>query len=261
MNFHWALRTNTGSDTVEGMSLLSQRLDKSNYKSILLTYFSNSSDNWIKAARSVNVSEKISYMIAIRTYSISPEYCAMICRSFEEMFPNRLSLNIVHGLIQKNEDPLSNLVSPDKRLLSLSGRRSYTKDWLDKFLSMDYGKANIYLSGNSDETRAICNNFNIGHGAGLHKFKKYLSDGNKVINNVEMVAASILIRDTYEEALSFIHQSSESSMLHWTIYGDEKSVIKQLKDLSELGVTDIMIDKYSDDDEFYRIDKVVEEWQ
>ena len=76
-----------------------------------------------------------------------------------------------------------------------------------------------------------------------------------------MVAASILIRDTDEEALSFIQQSSESSMLPWTIYGDEKSVIKQLKDLSELGVTDIMIDKYSDDDEFYRIDKVVEEWQ
>ena len=191
MKFHWALRTNTGSDNVDNISILSSRLEDAGYKSMLLTYFSNSHDNWIKAGRAGLPDESIKYMIAIRTYAISPEYCAMICRSFEEMLPGKLSLNIVNGLIQKTENSIENLIRPDRRLESVDGRRIYTAEWLEKFMSLDNGNPEIYLSGNSDETRAMCNYFNIGHGSSLNRFKKYLDSGKKVINSIEMVATII----------------------------------------------------------------------
>jgi alkanesulfonate monooxygenase SsuD/methylene tetrahydromethanopterin reductase-like flavin-dependent oxidoreductase (luciferase family) len=261
MNFHWALRTNSGSDSVANIARLSSRLNHSGYKSMLLTYFSKSQDNWIKAVKAGSENESIKYLVAIRTYAISPEYCAMICRSFEEILPNKLSLNIVHGSIKDSENVFESLVNFDQRLESAEGRRIYTRDWLEKFLNLDHGNPEIYLSGNSDETRGLCNYFNVGHAASLNKFKKYLNAGGKVINSIEMIAASIVIRDTDEEALSFIMNSNEKNMISWTIYGSQESVESQIKELETIGVTDIMIDGYLEDEEYFRIDKMVKEWQ
>ena len=71
-----------GDTSLDGLKTISSIVDEFGYESILLVYHSKIEDNWIKAARVLDTNHKFKYMPAIRTYAISPEYCAMISKAF-----------------------------------------------------------------------------------------------------------------------------------------------------------------------------------
>ena len=69
----------------ENLKNIISYLDNFGYYSMLVVYHSRINDNWIKAARVVSKNQKIKFMIAMRTYAISPEYFSMMYNAFEEI--------------------------------------------------------------------------------------------------------------------------------------------------------------------------------
>lgn len=247
MRFHWMNRGDINS--VEEIELLSKSLESYGYYSVLLTYHSKSPDLLIKSFRAAQKKQKIKYMLAIRTYAISPEYMTMICRSYNEEFPEKLILNVVSGDIHKDETSIDDLVWISNCLDSPEKRLPYTKEWLKKFnnLASDC-MPEIFMGGHSNFTRRVANDFDATHISMLDMYREYLKNPDRIVNKKQMVSLSILIRDSVEEAKDFIKENAVGNGLGWTLYGNRQDVLDQIKILEQSGVTDIIIAKINNDD-------------
>ena len=247
MKFHWMNRGDISS--VHEIKELSKKLEASGYYSVLLTYHSKNKDFLIKSFAAASKDQKLKYMLAVRTYAITPEYMTMICRSYQEEFPDKLILNVVSGDIHSDETSMDDIVWFSKYLDTPEKRLDYTKDWMVKFKNLSkYYYPEIFMAGHSQETRKIANDFNATHISMLDMYKSYLNLPNRVINKKQMVSLSILIRDSKKEAEDFIQSNAMGNGLGWTLYGTQDEVIGQIKDLSSLGVTDIIIAKINNDE-------------
>ena len=68
-----------------------------------------------------------------------------------------------------------------------------------------------------------------------------------------MVSAALVIRDSNEEAERVVNEIEEKHQKRWTIFGTEEQVIKKIKDLESIGVTDLMIRTHRNDDKYHLI--------
>ena len=135
MKFHFMLR---GLDTTpESLKNITVKASESGFYSMLMTYHSRQEDFWIKSAKIIDDSIKMKMMIAIRTYAISPEYCAMMCKSFYEISPNRLMLNIVSGDLHASETSVRDSVFI-KDLIELAKKARDLRNV--KILLLKYGR-------------------------------------------------------------------------------------------------------------------------
>jgi alkanesulfonate monooxygenase SsuD/methylene tetrahydromethanopterin reductase-like flavin-dependent oxidoreductase (luciferase family) len=129
MKFHWFARDVTNIR----LDLLQKELSYWNdcgYRSVLEIYNSNYPDMFIKSARVLNTSEKIKINVAIRTMSISPEYCAMMSAAFNEIQKDRLILNILPGALSVSEN-YDSIIDPTNTLDSREKILDHTELFLD----------------------------------------------------------------------------------------------------------------------------------
>jgi len=257
MKFHWMIR---GDSDLNSLSSFAKEIDSFGYYSILLTYHSTLPDNFIKSARALSENEKIKYMLAIRTYAISPEFMSMICKSFNQIYKDRLMLNIVSGDIHADENPMSDLVmiedmvdTPEKRLI-------YTDVWMDKFLKIKNfnDKPEIVMSGHSDRTRLMAIKYNATHLSMYDMYKDYINTENPIINSKQMISLCFVVRKTQEEADIFFESLDRGKKL-WTICGDKEKIKSFIYKLESEGVTDLLISGSPDDDQKILVHNLIKE--
>ena len=256
MKFHWMER---GGDTsIDHLKTISGIVDEFGYESMLLVYHSKIDDNWIKAARVLDTNHKFKYMPALRTYAISPEYCAMICKAFYSISPNRLMLNIVSGDLHKEETSVDDLIWTSKDLDTPEKRLKYTDEWISKFNSLSGNTVSeIVMGGHSNETRLMADKYNATHLAMLNMHKQSYQDTSFIKNKKQMLSFSIIINDSESDIKDMLARSLGSD--RWTIYGNKDSVKKQLIDLKELGATDLLISPHPEDNNVSSIHYLVKE--
>jgi alkanesulfonate monooxygenase SsuD/methylene tetrahydromethanopterin reductase-like flavin-dependent oxidoreductase (luciferase family) len=248
-----------GEDTsIDHLKTISNIVDEFGYESILLVYHSKLDDNWIKAARVLDINHKFKYMPAIRTYAISPEYCAMISKAFYSIAPNRLMLNIVSGDLHKEETSIEDLVWFSKDLDTPEKRLIYTDDWLSKFLKLSNNTVSeIVMGGHSDETKLMAEKYNAINLSMLNMHKQAYNRPNFIKNTKQMLSLSIIINESQTEVKDMLSKSLGSDQ--WTIYGNKNSVKKQLIDLKQLGATDLLISPHPEDNNVSSIHYLVQE--
>lgn len=249
------------SDSVKSLEDYSEILNNSGYDSVLTVYHSTIADNWIKAARVLNKKHKLKYMIAVRTYAISPEYCAMMCKAFYEIQKDRLILNILAGDFQKEENSIDNVLEINDIIRTYEDRVIYTKKWMDKFIQSDIFKKDpkikpiLVLSGSSKQTVENSEKYGDGHLTTYSKYKYELN--SKVNTKIKMVYVEIIIRDTYEEAIKYIPKNSNEIQMQSTIAGTELQIIEKFKEMEKEGITDIMVCRKQEDKEQDRIHNLI----
>jgi hypothetical protein len=94
-------------------------------------------------------------MIAIRTYAISPEYCAMMVAASNSLSKNKIVLNVVAGDLHKDETSVADVIDINDLIATSQDRVAYTTKWLDKFRSLDIIKnqiPEIVISGTSEKS-------------------------------------------------------------------------------------------------------------
>jgi len=89
---------------------LVRKIEDHHFFGILFTYDSTQGDFFTRIARDIDVNKKIKYMVAIRPYSISPQYLHMINQSMNEICPNRLEINFISGHIKEHEKEVGGIV-------------------------------------------------------------------------------------------------------------------------------------------------------
>lgn len=232
-------------------------LDSYGYYSCMLTYHSKKNDMFIKLARAVDPGIKLKHIVAMRTYAISPEYLAMMINGFNEIAKNKLIFNIVSGDIHNDETSLDDLVDPIN-FMSSQDRVAYTGKWLEKFTNIDIIKNNLpemFMSGTSEKTFSYCEKFN---GGTLTMVDYYLDNVDFFSKfSKKCVSLQICIRDTDEEAEKIKHKTYSGDQLKWCYYYSEDTLIKKIKDLEDMGVTDLMITGLQNDPEINRVHQFV----
>jgi hypothetical protein len=78
-------------------------IEDHHFSGILFTYDIDQGDFFTKVARHIDLTKKIKYMIALRPYSISPQYLFMINDSIQGIMSNRLEINLISGHIKEHE--------------------------------------------------------------------------------------------------------------------------------------------------------------
>lgn len=259
MRFHWLTRGE--DDSTEYLRLLSSELDRCHYHSMLLVYHSKMPDNIVKAARVMSGKEKIKYMFAIRTYAISPEYMAMICKSLNQIAPNKIMLNVVSGDIHSDETSIQDLVY-NKDVLTPELRLDYTDQWVEKFLSIDILRSfpEIVMAGHSEKTRLMAKKYNSTHVSMLDSHLEYIKKNDIVVNEKQMATTVIVVRETEEEADIFFNKFIKDDPCNgYMICGTKEQVKNKIKSLEELGITDILTSKHIEDDQVNLTNETIKE--
>lgn len=244
------------SPDVDSLKQLFEDLDEFGYYSILMVYHSLLPDYWIKCSNILDKDLKIKYMPAIRTYALSPEYFSMMYDAFEEIQEDRIIFNILAGNISPQEKSLDNLIEISHSLDTHHDRVLYTKKWLAALKDIRVGKKfpSLVIAGTSlDSMESVLKYGDYS----LCMLDDYLQNMHKYKNaKNKMVSAIIVIRDSNEEAINEIKVLKDYEQ-RYCIAGTEEYVVSYINQLSDYGVTDIMIRQNSLDKETHRIHSMV----
>jgi len=97
---------------------------------ILFTYDVEQGDFFTQIARDIDLNKKIKYMVAIRPYSISPQYLMMISQSIYKISPDRLELNLISGHIKEHEKKSGGIMGSVNDLSSHIDRSNYLIEYI-----------------------------------------------------------------------------------------------------------------------------------
>jgi len=258
IKIHW-MQNEVGMSGQE-LKLMSDNWDSFNYSSVLLPFHSELPDAWIRSAYALNTNHKFKYMIAFRPYHISPQYFAMMVTGFNKIQPNRLIINLIAGDVHNrtDEDKQMDFYGETKNLLTIEQRKQYVRDFLEKCKKMPLLKNNmpeIILSGLSDFTIETAKQFN---STTLCMYDDYFNNIERLKDcSKKMVSAKIYVRDTMQEAEELSNLVQVPRLKDFTIYGTRDVVIKKMKELIPLGVTDILVGSHTFDNEYNKIHDLV----
>lgn len=219
-------------------------INEAGYYSVLFVYHSQSIDYWLMSARSLNRNHSFKYMFAIRTYAISPEYCAMLVKSFNRIQKNRLALNIVAGDIHGDENSVNNSVMISDLINTTEKRTLYTGNWLDKFIPLIKDEnVDIVISGYSENTNNNAEKYGDEQLCMLSTYLEEMKD--KIKSQGKMVSIPIYFNDkplTQEENNKLHEMSSNNSMVYRSmISGNELEIIEKILLLEDLGITHCLL--------------------
>jgi hypothetical protein len=115
-------------------------LNKHHFSGVMFTHDIPEGDMFVKAAVDINPNERIKYLVAIRPYTISPQYLSMINRSISKIDKDRLQINLISGYIKEHENGVGGIVGDVTDQSSSIARSKYMIDFIETLNAMDQDK-------------------------------------------------------------------------------------------------------------------------
>jgi len=127
------------------------RLEDSGFSGVMFTHDLSQGDMFAKVARDIKSTEKIKYLVAIRPYTISPQYLCIINKSINSIMKQRLQINLISGYPKENEIDFGGILGNVNDLSSKVDRSKYLVDYVNTLNTMpgnqDYiNKLDFYVS-------------------------------------------------------------------------------------------------------------------
>jgi hypothetical protein len=147
MKFYYFGGTFNENDTLEDTSTL----DSHHFDGVMFTYDATQGDMFVRVAKDIKLNEKIKYLIAIRPYTISPQYLYAINQSINEIQKDRLQINIIAGYIKDHESNVGGIVGHVNDLSSSVERSNYTIKFIESLDEISKNKdpkeqLDVYIS-------------------------------------------------------------------------------------------------------------------
>jgi alkanesulfonate monooxygenase SsuD/methylene tetrahydromethanopterin reductase-like flavin-dependent oxidoreductase (luciferase family) len=120
------------------------KLEANNFSGVMFTYDSTQGDMITRMARFVNPKKRIKYLMAIRPYSISPQYLCMMNESIRHISPGRLQINFISGYIKDHEENFGGIVGTINDQSSKIDRSNYLIEYLHVLNNMEGNKNSLY---------------------------------------------------------------------------------------------------------------------
>jgi hypothetical protein len=256
---------------VEELKHLSYSLEDSGYKSVLLTFHSAQADYFIKSAAAIIPGHKLKYMIALRPYHLSPQYCSMMTIGHSQVDKDRLMFNWVAGDFHNREDEPDlefDIFGKSDSIDTIEKRIKFLREFV-KMYNMycpSSVKPPMVFSGFHEYALDTVRIFN---GTSLSSIDSYRDNIDRFygIQNI-MVAAVVTILESNDELEKFNEKvlSVNPGYIRYSIIGDHETVKEQILKLKDEKITDLLIitnNIYMDDfwnkENHIRVNKLVKE--
>ena len=244
MKIHYMLRSEVFN--AKELKSFSSRLEDSGYYSVLLTFHSRASDYLIKSAAALIPGDKLKYMIALRPYHISPQFCAMMTEGYNEIDPGRLVFNWVAGdFDSRSDEPIQvDVFGESEPIDNIIKRTTFLRKFVEDYNSFDIvsTKPEMVFSGFSEYTLETARMFNGTSLCMIDDYRKNIEKFEGIKNKMVYVNPIILeSKKKIEEYKQTLHSINPRS-LDTTIVGDKDTVKQKIIDLKNEGITDALLD-------------------
>jgi hypothetical protein len=234
-------------------------LNKHNFDGVMFTHDIPQGDIFVQTAMDLKINEKIKYLIAIRPYTISPQYLAMINDSLNKVQKDRVQLNIISGYTKDHEDSIKGIVGSINDQSDKVEKRKYLVEFLNSLNEMNDNKnlkapLDFFVTTTNPRVLDTVNKYSnkiilpyslYKNNIWFKKFDRELDVKSKEI----MLAITPIIRETKEEldslknyALRPVWQSGEvSRVVNDAEYFTHESFHELVKKLKEDGIKYLLI--------------------
>ena len=187
-------------------------LNRNNFDGVMFTHDIPQGDIFVQTAMDLKINEKIKYLIAIRPYTISPQYLAMINDSLNKVQKDRVQLNIISGYTKDHEDDIRGIVGSVNDQSDKVEKRKYLVEFLNSLNEMNENKnlkapLDFFVTTTNPRVLDAVNRHNnkIILPYSLYKnniwFKKFNRELDVKSQEI-MIAITPIIRETEEELVS-----------------------------------------------------------
>ena len=221
---------------------LSDTVNDVGYESLLLVYDSFLENAAINVANIINNSHKFKYIIAIRAYSVSPEFVASMYETFEKISPGRITFNIIPGNIKFHETSINDVVFIKNEIKTSGKRDEYTLEWMNKYntLSIKKGLPPVMVSGHTLDFQKASIEYGMINIMQLGDFLESRNSPNYVLNKNQIVSVAISIIED-EKNISDVTKKCISKHKDYTVYGSKEHIRSRIMDLESYGVSDLLV--------------------
>lgn len=196
---------------------------------------SKTQNEFIKIARFMDENKDFKYMVAVRSYTVSPQYLSSICRSLNQISPNKIQINLVSGHINENEKTAGGVVGPINDLSLPIEKTKHMIEFLETMHSMNLNKPDLYVSCTNKYTYDIAKKYNYKI---ILPYSKYLQ---KVYGeNIDLKDVIVALKPTIKENEEYldlnIDQLTADSEVH-----TQDSLTAFLDNLKKSGVYGVLM--------------------
>jgi len=114
------------------------------FDGIMFTYDLKQSDIFTYLASQNNKNLKVKCLVAIRPYTISPQYLYMINKSMHKIMPNTLQINFIQGYTKEYEKDFGGIVGKVNDMSDSIDKSDYLINYLDVLDAMQKNEKNQY---------------------------------------------------------------------------------------------------------------------
>ena len=120
-------------------------LEDSHFDGVMFVYDSTLGDVFTRIVKDMKPNEKIKYLVAIRPYTISPQYLCMINQSMNSIMPNRLQINFISGYVKEHEKYFGGIVGDINDESNNIDRSNYLINYIKTINTMPGNKDDFKL--------------------------------------------------------------------------------------------------------------------
>lgn len=228
------------------LKALSLNLEDYGYYSVLLPFHSESPDYLIKSAAALVQGHKLKYMIALRPYHVSPQFCAMITEGYNQIEKDRLMFNWIAGdFHNRNDEPRQfDVFGETESIDTIIKRTTFLRSFVEKYNSFNFvsTKPEMVFSGFSKYTLETAKMFDGTSLCMVDDYRKHIGRFEGIKNI--MVCVNPVILESSNEVKEYRKQIfyANPRSLDTTILGDRETVKEKLIELKNEKITDILID-------------------
>lgn len=260
MKFYYFGGTFNENDTLEDTSTLNDH----HFDGVMFTYDATQGDMFIRTAKEMKPNEKIKYLVAIRPYTISPQYLYAINQSMNEIQRDRLQVNIIAGYIKDHESHVGGIVGDVNDLSSSVERSNYMISFIDSLNEISKNKSpeeklDVYISTTNNyvfeavkkyKNKMILPYSIYKRGSWSDWMKSPSSSTRVEINGIQtMLAMTPIIRETREELESLLQHAMKpiwkrgevTKVVEDVEYFTHESFHEFIKMLEEDGINHLLI--------------------
>jgi|688.fasta_scaffold450612_1 hypothetical protein len=112
-------------------------LESFGFNGVMYPYGPAMGDFFTKISRMMDAKSDFEYIVAIRTYTISPQYLSMICSSINKISPNRIVLNFLTGYVNNQEKKFGGTIEEINDHSSNIERSNYMLNYAKEFIAVN----------------------------------------------------------------------------------------------------------------------------
>jgi hypothetical protein len=116
--------------------IIIKELEDSHVSGVLFTYNPYQGDFFTLLARTMDLNQKIKYMIAIRPYAVSAQYLCMINQSINSIMKDRVQINLIAGHVKRKEIDFGGFVDEITDHSSIPERSTYLIKYINELSKM-----------------------------------------------------------------------------------------------------------------------------